>query len=211
MKPHSDMTGEHERISALVDDALHGAEFEAALRSLEEVDARECWHVYQLIGDVLRAPELAAWDRGIEADPAWEQLARDPVAVPAHPVPPALKREAANDSVFRWKLAAGLASMAAFAAFGWGLLGNSGPVAMPEGAQLALQQPAAAPANADAASPRAPQALLAAGAASETMPVMLRDPELDRLLAAHQQSSGVSAFGNPAGFLRSATFEGPGR
>lgn len=213
MKPDSDMTSEHERISALADGALADAEFEAALRSLEAPEARECWHVYQLIGDVLRAPGLAAWDRGIEADPAWERLGREPaVAIePTAAVRLDRGREAANDGVFRWKLVAGLASVAAFAALGWGLLGSLGPVAVPEGPQLALQQAAPASASPEASPARTPQALLAAGAAPESAPVMLRDPELDRLLAAHQQSSGVSAFGNPAGFLRSATFEGPGR
>jgi sigma-E factor negative regulatory protein RseA len=41
--------------------------------------------------------------------------------------------------------------------------------------------------------------------------VMLRDPRLDQLLAAHRQSGGASALQVPSGFLRSATFEVPGR
>ena len=41
--------------------------------------------------------------------------------------------------------------------------------------------------------------------------VMIRDPRLDELLAAHKQFGGTSALQMPAGFLRNATFEGGGR
>jgi len=41
--------------------------------------------------------------------------------------------------------------------------------------------------------------------------VMLRDPRLDELLAAHKQAAGASALQTPAGFLRNATFEGASR
>jgi sigma-E factor negative regulatory protein RseA len=38
-------------------------------------------------------------------------------------------------------------------------------------------------------------------------PVMIRDPQLDALLAAHRQFGGTSALQMPTGFLRNATFE----
>lgn len=41
--------------------------------------------------------------------------------------------------------------------------------------------------------------------------VMLRNPELDALMAAHQQMGGHSAWQAPSGFLRNATYESPGR
>ena len=41
--------------------------------------------------------------------------------------------------------------------------------------------------------------------------VMLRDPRLDELLAAHKQYGGATALQMPAGFLRNATFESPSR
>ncbi|MHB8949586.1 MAG: sigma-E factor negative regulatory protein, partial [Rhodoferax sp.] len=37
---------------------------------------------------------------------------------------------------------------------------------------------------------------------------MIRDPQLDALLAAHKQFGGTSALQGPAGFLRNATFDG---
>lgn len=204
MKPDSDMTPEHARISDLADGRLAGAELDAALQALADPEARACWHAYQLIGDVLRAPELAAWDRGADVLPELgEARLRAPALAGARPV-------AANDPVFRWKLVAGLASFAAVAVLGWSALGGLGAASTPGGAQLALQQPAAG-AAAGTASERTQRAVLAATPAPGTSQAMLRDPELDRLLAAHQQSSGVAAFGNPSGFLRSATFEGPGR
>jgi sigma-E factor negative regulatory protein RseA len=40
---------------------------------------------------------------------------------------------------------------------------------------------------------------------------MMRDPGLDKLLAAHRQFGGATALGTSSGFLRNATFEGPAR
>ena len=45
----------------------------------------------------------------------------------------------------------------------------------------------------------------------EVASLMIRDPHLDELLAAHRQFGGTSALQAPAGFLRNAAFEGPGR
>jgi sigma-E factor negative regulatory protein RseA len=41
--------------------------------------------------------------------------------------------------------------------------------------------------------------------------VILRDPDLDALLAAHRAMGGNSALQLPSGFLRNATFERPNR
>ena len=116
-------------------------------------------------------------------------------------------RPAANDGVFRWKLVAGLASFAAVAAIGWGALGSIGPQPG-AGAQLARS---AAPAVGTTQVMALAAPVPAASQAADMAPVMLRDARLDELLAAHRQTVGASALGNPAGFLRNATFEGPGR
>lgn len=209
MQPDRDVTREHEQISDLMDGVLTGAQFDAALDALASREARACWHTYQLIGDVLRTPELAAWDRGVDVLPdLGEPGLRAAAPVVAQPDP---ARPAANDPVFRWKLVAGLASFAAVGLLGWGVLAGLGPAAVPGGVQLAQQQPVTQAVAAADAAPATPHAVLAATSTPGSDLVMLRDPELDRLLAAHQQSSGVAAFGNPSGFLRSATFEGAGR
>ena len=44
-------------------------------------------------------------------------------------------------------------------------------------------------------------------AAVDAAPVMIRDPQIDALLAAHRQFGGTSALQTPTGFLRNATFE----
>lgn len=214
MKTQIETTCSREQISSLADGELAPAELDAVLPALQAAEARECWHLYQLIGDVLRAPDLAACDRGPTLDLALgEQLhpAIVSVAHAAEPLPAETRaRPAANDGLFRWKMAAGLASFAAVAALGWGLSGSLGPAA-PAGAELALvQPPAAKPVDASPVQVvSAPE--LAVRRVNQAAPVMIRDPELDRLLAVHQQSAGVAAFGNPSGFLRSATFEGAGR
>jgi sigma-E factor negative regulatory protein RseA len=48
-------------------------------------------------------------------------------------------------------------------------------------------------------------------AGNEGQQVMIRDPRLDELLAAHKQFGSTSALQMPAGFLRNATFETPDR
>lgn len=199
-----------EQVSALMDGQLSDAEFGAAVQNASLGEMRESWHLYHVIGDVLRSPELADCRRdALFLERLGERMklettrpvAVTPVAVdiPASAVvEERLGRSAANDGVFRWKLVAGFASFAAVAAIGWGALGTLGPrSAGPQMAQngssgITLAQPAVAVAE------------------TET-PVMLRDARLDELLSAHRQASGASALGDASGFLRNATFEGPSR
>ena len=208
---------EHEWVSALMDGQLRGDELQAALASMDCEGARECWQVYHLVGDVLRSPDLAAQP----ADSTFvarlsERLAQEsrpsaPVAVPQAVLNTTMP--AANDGLFRWKMAAGLASFAAVAAVGWGMMGGAG-LPLGAGAQLAqadastrssrvvaLAQPVRA---ASAAVPT----LVAVSSGEPGAPVMLRDPRLDELLAEHRQAVGVTALGGSTGFLRNATFEG---
>jgi sigma-E factor negative regulatory protein RseA len=104
--------------------------------------------------------------------------------------PVSAQRLAANDANFRWKLLAGFASLAAMAAIGWTVSGAMAGKA--EEAQLAASQ----------------RGTVLAGTERG---VLIRDPRLDELLAAHRQLGGASALQMPAGFLRNATFEGPAR
>ena len=126
---------------------------------------------------------------------AVQSLVRDPVA---------------NASVFRWKVAAGFASVAAVAAMGWNLV----VVPARTGSQLA-QAPAASQASVQLAQgmPGAPMMsvpqtdgsviAVATGNGSE---VILRDPRLDELLAAHRQFGSKASLQMPADFLRNASF-----
>lgn len=195
-----------EHLSALADGQLAPEEMSAALAFAASVEGQQTWQLYQLVGDVLRSPELAHHAQHDVLPGVRAQLAREPRPQhqPLTPVAQALRQgvgaqdTAANSAVFRWKMAAGLASVAAVAALGWGLLlsGGAGPAV---GVQLA------------ASSQPAPAVTVAVegdrGAhPDEGAQVMLRDPRLDELLAAHRQYSGVAALQMPADFLRNANF-----
>jgi sigma-E factor negative regulatory protein RseA len=193
-----------EMMSALADGQLQGVAFARALEAARGGEALENWHAYHLIGDVLRSGELAGGTPGPQFLARLSaRLAQEGAPRPhAGMLPPLAVRPvgepAANDGAFRWKMVAGVASVAAFAAVGWSVL-SSGVAPLPAQPQLAIapQQPAAS----------APGTVLA-----RTEPgIMIRDPKLDEMLAAHRQFGGASALQMPAGFLRSATFEGPAR
>ncbi|WP_298209945.1 sigma-E factor negative regulatory protein [Acidovorax sp.] len=208
--PMANDVNHRERLSALADGQLEGEELAAALAfACEDEDGGKTWQLYHLVGDVLRSTDLAQ-----PAHPAFmsrlrEQLAQE--APPERPTVPvqvavvaAQMPEAANASVFRWKMVAGFASLAAVAAIGWTSLASlqgAGPSGVGAGAQLAAA-PERAPAQ------RAP---VVAVADADGQQVMIRDPRLDELLAAHKQFGSTSALQMPAGFLRNATFEGPSR
>jgi sigma-E factor negative regulatory protein RseA len=199
-----------ERLSALADGQLQGEELNAAFAyAADDEEGAKTWQLYHLVGDVLRSADLAQ-----PANPAFmarlrEQLAQEALPErPQVPVPVAMVAaglpEAANASVFRWKMVAGFASLAAVAAIGWTSLASlqgagAGPAA---GAQLAAAPERSSPAQG---------APVVAVADADGQQVMLRDPRLDELLAAHKQFGSTSALQMPAGFLRNATFETPGR
>jgi sigma-E factor negative regulatory protein RseA len=192
-----------EMISALADGQLRGEALERVIRTVAtDAQARNAWHTYHLIGDVLRsgnlptgtapATFLAGFQVRLEREQARErreEVASAPLMQVVQAVPSS--SEAANDSSFRWKLVAGVASLAAVAAIGWTAAGD----------MLRGQSPQMAGA--------APQGVTAS---AERPAIMIRDPRLDEMLAAHRQlGGGASALQSPAGFLRNATFEGPAR
>src|SRR6476646_4527924 len=126
----NDTMNVNERISALADGQLEGEAFASAVEAVcADGEARATWHAYHLVGDVLRSRELAAGTPApaflsrLSARLAQEQpdgLAQAPAE--AFPVDRPLAQPAANDGAFRWKLVAGVASVAAVAAVGWSVL-----------------------------------------------------------------------------------------
>ena len=203
-----------ELLSALADGELQGAQLASALELCAHEDSHSTWEVYHLVGDVLRSPDLARPVSTAFMSRLREEIARQeiPVGAPlAEDVPRrvagAKRDNASNAAVFRWKMAAGFASLAAVAAVGWSSLVSlqtTGPVVA--GATPPLTTAATPAANAtDPGSP------VVAVADADGQQVMLRDARLDELLAAHKQFGSTSALQMPAGFLRNATFESPGR
>lgn len=196
-----DTMDKNEMISALADGQLQGEDFAETVQVIcNDRSALAAWHAYHLIGDVLRSGEAAhAAPPQAFLDRLSARLAEEPCPQPQ--VAPIVMRSdwtagrAANDGTMRWKMLAGVASMAAVAAVGWSVVGT-GP------SRTAVQpQLAAAP------QPAAESEVLARGQAG----VMIRDARLDELLAAHRQLGGASALQMPAGFVRNATFDGPAR
>jgi sigma-E factor negative regulatory protein RseA len=189
-----------ELASALADGELQDAEFVQALTALRAgAEAQARWHTYHLVGDVLRSGAGAAMGGQDAAFMARLRLRlqeerQGPVRqnVPTRRV---AVQESANDSVWRWKLLAGVSSLAVVAVLGW---------------QLAVSRPGDE-AAAKLARSGAPEQTPSTQLASADAPQMIRDPRLDQLIAAHQQLGGTSALQMPAGFLRNATFERPAR
>lgn len=210
-----DVVNTQELLSALVDGELKGIELEQALAVAEDAQGQRNWQLYHLVGDVLRSPDLAHHSRrdvltGLRTRLAQEiplqstqetalqsglQLVSgvlEQVQVQVQEqeqvqVPAAVQDRAANASVFRWKMVAGFASIAAVAAVGWQVMAlQTVPVG---GAQLAQN---AAPA-------------VMAVATDDGRAVMLRDPNLDALLALHEQYANRPGLQVPAEFLRNAS------
>jgi len=195
-----------ELISALADGQLREKAFVRTVEWLaDDEEARLTWHAYHVVGDVLRSGDAMVSDRDSafvtrlkqslrqEAPRASSVNATDLIALNAITTGAGGIKlpdtKAANDSRFRWKLLAGLASLAAVSVIGWHTVGAWGDQrGAPQLAQVSVQTFAEGE----------PQ-------------VMIRDPQLDALLAAHKQFGGTSALQMPAGFLRNATFEGAAR
>lgn len=201
-----------EQLSALADG--HGPSAETGWAGLcrayaEDTQLQQAWSDYHWLGEALRAgdhapaPADTAFVAGVMARIASEDAkAVKAQRIPAQPVTVVWpEMPAANDAIFRWKMVAGMATLAAVAAVAWHVA-----VAPQPGPQLA-----------QATSPPAPVVQLAQGEQSRAQAVVtehgvvLRDPQLEELLAAHRQYGGMSALQMPAGFLRNATYETPQR
>jgi sigma-E factor negative regulatory protein RseA len=204
-----------ELVSALVDGQLQGEEFAQAVDlAARDVEGQLTWQVYHAVGEVLRTGDSMASGR----DAAF--LARLKIRLQQEPLQPRqadnikliaieamdvtarsqirLINDAANDAAYRWKRLAGFASVLVVVAVGFLASGIwDGQRGAPQLAQV--------PAEAMQPNPVASTLL------GDTPSIMIRDTELDALLAAHRQFGGTTALQVPTGFLRNATFEGGGR
>ncbi|WP_302175738.1 sigma-E factor negative regulatory protein [uncultured Hydrogenophaga sp.] len=205
------VTARFEALSALTDSCADELELEQLLSEMD-ADTSETLQRYQLIGDALRGTlpanrvgsdpmHLLSRVRAGLADehlrPQTQGLTRPAVAAVQVPV------AAANDSVFRWKLAAGFASVAAVMAVSWSLMGVGVPGAGPAASSPVLVQ-APAGGEVDTDPPEAVLVMTPQGA-------VVRDPQLEQLLNEHRQFGGMTALQAPTGFLRNATYDNEGR
>lgn len=185
-------------VSALVDGELSEAELDELLGDEGAVPWDATWSTYHLIGDALRSGEAGLQARSSPdlADAVRRRL-REEALGPAVSTDALVhvRGPAANASVFRWKMVAGLASLTAVAAVGWALTGSVTGPADATGKQLALVSQPSVPVVAQDVVVQTPQG------------PMSRDPRLEQLLAEHRQYGGMSAFQTPTGFLRNATYD----
>lgn len=200
-----------ELMSALADGQLRDDDLVRAWQVLEQNDdAVVSWSHYHLIGDVLRSPAATSAHvsarssaafvnrlslklhaevppaKAVEA-PVQPLLAAADLSTPVHVQQTSQRGVAANDGVFRWKLLAGFATLAALSVMTWAVIAPSG---------LSLSSPQLAQ------SLDATQVLVAS-----PQGVIVRDARLNELLAAHKQLGSTSALQAPSGFLQSAAFE----
>lgn len=211
-----DVLKQREQLSALADGALEGAELAEALNgAARSEDALATWEVYHLVGDVLRSSELAQPGDSDLLARLRVQIAQEPrrPAVPeapplvVAPIPAVQRRdapEAANAALWRWRMVAGVASVAALVMGSWTVMGGLGSAEPTLGGGAVMASGSAAP----SATPVATADVRVAGQGAA--PLMLRDPRLDELVAAQRQHGNPTAtLQMPADFLRNATFEQP--
>jgi sigma-E factor negative regulatory protein RseA len=196
-------------LSAMLDGELPAHELEGWLDGVASTASTATrWHAYQLIGESLRgqAPALPAQTPAEFLAAVQLRLAQEPLAVNVAPersvVIQHVRGQAANDAVFRWKLLAGVASLAAVMAVSWTVLGTApGSPTNSASPQLALMGPAVAPAAQLSRVGAEPVVV------NTSQGVLIRDAQLEALMAEHRQFGGVSALQMPAGFLRNATHD----
>jgi sigma-E factor negative regulatory protein RseA len=178
------------QISDLADGQLQGDAFAQAMALMNASgQARAQWHSLHLVGDVLRGKTpMSSADGADFLEKFRANLAKEPqLQAASHAV--TLKFEpttAANEPFFSWKWAAGLSALTASVMLGLNLIGTTAVAPAVTASQLA-------------------QTTVPITVDGQTA-VMLRNPQLDALIAAHNQVGGGSAFQMPSGFLRSATF-----
>ena len=220
-----------EQLSAWVDGELDDQALSQLLAELPELaDDEACYasvQSYQVIGDLMRSAHAPCSDSLAFLDALNAKIALEPplvaqgqpapgaVAVPAvaaaaaQTKPAAAAQDAANHSVFRWKMVAGFATVAAVAMVGWnsvGLLSGGGSDARQQMASAAAPQVVASAASARPAAANAQGLVQQQVTVGQNSTIMLRDPRLDELLAARGQIGGTANLQMPAGFLRNATF-----
>ncbi|WP_338847610.1 sigma-E factor negative regulatory protein [Massilia sp. W12] len=226
------MDSKQEKISALIDGQLESEQIDALLQELAQDDARADWDVYHRIGNLLRAEDevnpgadfsarmAARLAQEAPHRPALAAAQTEPAVQPAFVAPSAPHAEKRR----RWTLASLAAAGGALLA-SLGILGTQQVMLAQNSAKPALHETRMAAHN-----PQAPVVLLASagGSAPKAVPttssgaacvekserviangkaeemVMLRDPEIDQYLMAHQRYS--NSLHSAAQYARSANF-----
>lgn len=209
-----------EHLSALCDGSINESDLDTLMGECRnDAEALQRWDAYQIIGAAIRGndPVLALQSparflEGVRSGIQAEVIVDERVSLASAQTlqMPTTDRAAANDGVFRWKLVAGFASFAAVAAVGWNLMAFV-PSGQAQGSQLAQSIAPPVLAVETASSPGTASPALRSVAVETQQGRLIRDAELERLLAEHRQHGGMSAFQNPTGFIRNATYDADAR
>ena len=192
---------ERQALSALLDGELQAGDALAVQRACslwrENGPARQDWHAWHLIGDVMRSEELAqppARDAAFLAR-LRERLADEPVVLAPAPVTPVAPVDSVAPALARnwhrtWTLptavAAGFMAVAAVL-----VVTRTGP---PTAAPVLATAPGAGLGVGSVPSAPPPTSTGSAG--------LIRDPRLDSYLRAHQTARGNMAAAVPGGGMR---------
>lgn len=193
-----------ELLSSLADGEAPAAAADDACRQWQADDSlRSDWHVYHLIGDVLRSDELVS---APARDAAFLHALRGRLAAEPVPLVPRLRPDAAPRAR-RWLMPAAVA--AGVAVVGAGVIalriGAAGPTGWDD--RFAVTQP---PGNdalrrvGSGTAPTAAQALVIDGQ-------VIRDARLDAYFEAHRGALGAVPSAIPGGALRSVEILVPQR
>ncbi len=209
-------------LSALMDGEAAHEEIPAACDAWrQDAVARQRWHAYQLIGDVLRSDDLAmkpqrdaALIQAVRARLAAEPVILAPTSDEIEPMPVPAQGVARLQPSRRWGLwTAPAAAAAGFVAVA-GVMALMRPHSL-EPSAATLASAAGLPASASVAtfaSDTTPDPRFAAKAEIRPAADMaveadfVRDPELDRYLAAHRQFN----IGGPGGLRSVVAIRPPG-
>ena len=198
----NDEVSMRECLSALADGELPGHECPQVLAYARTDEGRASWQTYHVIGDVMRGvaamPMLdASMLEGLRARIAQERpsavLAADAEPVVSLQAP---RAEAANASVWHWKLAAGFASLTAAVALGWTAYSNLGTPSA-AGVQLASNEVQSGAVPTPVRLVVNPQGVI-------------RDPQLDELMRQSGRYGGMSVQQREP-FLRNVGLQGQSR
>lgn len=192
-------------LSALMDGDAQAADAAcAAWRG--DPGARQDWHTYHLIGDVLRSDEHRA-DPARDADflgRLRERLADEPVVLAPTPVSGA--QYAKSRRRRGWALSGAVA--AGFAAVAGVMVVMRAPEPGAAGGATLAAGPGSMVVQAGASSVGASATVQGAWPEQATL---IRNSELDRYLAAHRQYSTSSSLALPGGAVRSVSVAEPAR
>jgi sigma-E factor negative regulatory protein RseA len=201
---------QRQALSALLDG--DGTKVDQACRAWrDDASARSDWHTYNLIGELMRSDDVRC---NQQHDVRFLGRLRECLATEPVVLAPVAAKASTGKGRWRSAWAAPLAVAAGFVAVAGVLVVTR--VAAPEGAVQDRSALLAGPSAARVVSGLQGEAVVATSSATPAGSPgaegrLIRNAELDRYLAAHQQYSNTSALAVPGGSVRKAAAAAPGR